>query len=71
MPHYIVGKRWRFDELGRKADAGEEIELTEEQAKTYIDSEPDLIKPVRQRTQSSPKVVRQKTARKTSEKSRR
>ena len=60
MPHYTVGKRWRFDELGRKAGPDEDIELTEEQAKVYMESEPDLLKPVRQTTQAHAHAARGK-----------
>jgi hypothetical protein len=62
MPHYTVGKRWRFDELGRKAGPDEDIELTEEQAEAYLKNEPGLLKPVRRTTQAHPEASRDESA---------
>lgn len=58
MPKYTVGKRWWFDELGRKADAGEVVDLPAESAESYMRNEPGLLAPVRETTQGSPAAIR-------------
>jgi hypothetical protein len=56
---YQVGKQWWFNELGRKPDAGEIVELDEAVAERYMHNEPGLLIPVRHNTQARPSVVRQ------------
>lgn len=57
MPQYQVGKQWWFNELGRKPDPGEVVELEEAIAENYMRNEPGLLKPVRVTTQARPSVT--------------
>ena len=58
MAKYEVGKEWFFPILGRKAIAGEVIELPEDAAAIYMRNDPGIIKPVRRTTQAHAEAVR-------------
>lgn len=65
MPKYIVSTCYFFRETGLRHEAGDEIELTEEEAKKHNEVHIGLLKAKRITTQGNPKkVIRKRATRK-------
>lgn len=68
MTNYKVAKTTYFRALGYKVQAGQDVELTDEQAKEVIDNDPTLLATARLNTQSEAKQVRTPAKKKTTTK---